>query len=131
MSLILAVQSCVRSGTSVVSSRVIVAHIMWMRRRLESQVIVTNSHRLDSFLDCYVFTTCFSKCFSSFFFIFSFFHFSFFPFFHFFHTFSILNFQFSALYSLLSALYSLRSASQILSFSASNIPIFQFFRYFF
>ena len=41
----------------VVSSHVIVAHIMWIRRRLESQVIVTNSHRLDSFLDSFVLTT--------------------------------------------------------------------------
>ena len=41
----------------VVTSHVIVAHIMWMRRRLESQVIVTNSHRLDSFLDSLVLTT--------------------------------------------------------------------------
>ena len=36
----------VHRGTSVVSSRVIIAHITWTRRRLESQVIVTNSHRL-------------------------------------------------------------------------------------
>ena len=50
-SLFLVVHSC----TSGVSSRVIIAHIMWMRRRLESQVIATNSHRLDSFLDSFVF----------------------------------------------------------------------------
>ena len=51
-SLILVVQSC----ASVVSSRVIVAHTMWMHKRLGPQV-VTNSHRLDSFLDSWVFTT--------------------------------------------------------------------------
>ena len=30
-------------------SHVIIAHIRWTRRRFDSQVIVTNSHRLDSF----------------------------------------------------------------------------------
>ena len=44
MPLILVVPCCV----SVVSSRVIVAHILWMRKRFESRVIVTNCHRLDS-----------------------------------------------------------------------------------
>ena len=39
----------VPSRVSVVSSRVIVAHIMWMRRRLESEAIVTNSHSIDWF----------------------------------------------------------------------------------
>ena len=53
VSLILVVHCC----ASVVSSRVIIAHIMWMRRRLESQVIATNSHRLDSFLDRFVLAT--------------------------------------------------------------------------
>ena len=37
LSLVLVLQS----GTSVVSSRVIIAHIVWTRKRLESQVIVT------------------------------------------------------------------------------------------
>ena len=36
-------------GASVVSSSVIIAHIMWTRRRFESQVIMTHSHRLESF----------------------------------------------------------------------------------
>ena len=45
LSLILVVHSCV----SVVSSRAIIQQNMWIRRRLESHVIVTNSHRLDSF----------------------------------------------------------------------------------
>ena len=53
VSLILVVHCC----ASVVSSRVIIAHIMWMRRRLESRVIATNSHRLDSFLDRFVLAT--------------------------------------------------------------------------
>ena len=57
MSFILVVPCCV----SVVSSRVIVEHIMWMRRRLGSQVIVTNSHRLDSFLECFVLTTWYTQ----------------------------------------------------------------------
>ena len=39
----------VPSRVSVVSSRVIVARIMWVRRRLESEAIVTNSHSLDCF----------------------------------------------------------------------------------
>ena len=39
----------VRGRVSVVSLRVIIAHIMWMRRRLGSQAIVTNSHNLDWF----------------------------------------------------------------------------------
>ena len=39
----------VHCATSVVSSGVIIAHIMWTRRRFESQVIVTHSHRLESF----------------------------------------------------------------------------------
>ena len=37
------------SSTCVVSSRVIIAHMMWTRRLLESQVTVTDSNRLDSF----------------------------------------------------------------------------------
>ena len=45
LSLILVVQS----GTSVVSSRVIIPHIVWTRKRLESQVIVTDSHRPHSY----------------------------------------------------------------------------------
>ena len=45
VSLILVVHGCV----SVVSARVILQHILWIRRRFESQVIVTNSNRLDSF----------------------------------------------------------------------------------
>ena len=40
---------------SVVSSRAIVTRIMWMRERLGSQVIVTNSHRLDSYIDSFEF----------------------------------------------------------------------------
>ena len=39
----------VHGGTSVVSSSVIIEHIMWTRRRFESRVIVTHSHRLESF----------------------------------------------------------------------------------
>ena len=53
VSLILVVHTC----ASVISSRVIIAHIMWMRRRLETQVILTKSHHLDSFLDSFAFTT--------------------------------------------------------------------------
>ena len=48
VSLILVVHRC------TVPSCVIIAHILWMRRRLESPVIVTNSHRLGSFLDSFV-----------------------------------------------------------------------------
>ena len=39
----------VPSRVSVVSSRVIVTHIMWTRKRLESEAIVTNSHSIDCF----------------------------------------------------------------------------------
>ena len=39
----------VHSGACVVLSRVIMAHMMWTRKRLESQVIVTSSHRVEPF----------------------------------------------------------------------------------
>ena len=39
----------VHSGACVVSSRLIMAHMMWTRKRVESQVIVTSSHRVESF----------------------------------------------------------------------------------
>ena len=48
----------VPSRVSVVSSCVIVTRILWMRTHFGSQVIVTNSHRLDSYIDSFcVFTT--------------------------------------------------------------------------
>ena len=40
----------------------IIAHIIWMRRRLETQVILTNSDHLDSFLDSFAFTTLAELC---------------------------------------------------------------------
>ena len=40
----------VNSSVCVVSTRVsFIAHVVWMRKRVESEAIVSNSHHLDSF----------------------------------------------------------------------------------